>query len=61
MIRKNFFITEAQKKWLDKTSEKSGLPEAELLRRFLDYIMKRKDIEDEIMYRRGQNEDKSKC
>ena len=61
MIRKNFFITENQKKWLNKISKSSTLPEAEILRRVLDYIMKRKDIEDEIMYRRIQDEDKSKC
>lgn len=52
MIRKNFFITETQDKWLAKIAEKSELAEAELIRRVLDYISERKEITDELMYRR---------
>ena len=61
MIRKNFFITESQEKFLVKLAEKSELAEAELVRKFLDFIIERKEVLDEIMYRRSKNEDKSKC
>ena len=52
MVRKNFFITKTQDKWLVKTAEKSELSEAELLRRILDYVVERKEVMDEIMYRK---------
>jgi len=60
MVRKNFFITEIQDRWLTRTAKKSGLSEAELMRRILDYIVERDEIIDEIMYRRIKNENKSK-
>jgi len=52
MIRKNFYLTESQEKWLIKSAEKTELSEAEVLRRALDYIISRKDLKDDIMYRR---------
>ena len=55
MVRKNFFITEAQQKWIVKTAEKNELAEVELIRRILDYIAERKEVVDEIMYRRIQD------
>lgn len=55
MVRKNFFITEAQQKWVVETSEKQELAEVELIRRILDYVAERKEILDEIMYRRTQD------
>jgi hypothetical protein len=59
MIRKNFFITEAQGKWLGKVAYKSELSEAEFLRRILDWVIERNDLLDEIKYRRNTDENQS--
>jgi hypothetical protein len=60
MIRKNFFLTEAQDEWLGELAENSELFEAELVRRIFDYVIERQEITDEVMYRRKKNASKSK-
>lgn len=58
MVRKNYFLTEVEVKWISKNAKKHELKEAEFVRRLFDFLIERKDVLNEIMYKRPANANK---
>jgi len=54
MIRKQFYFTESEDKAVKKVAKESGLPAAEIIRRFIDYCLNQENL-DNIIYKTRKN------